>query len=292
MKDSGAASAGEAHLNATARAGSVVAVLGVGLAVATFLRFVAPPDLWLDEALSVNIAKLPLDQLRNALVHDGAPPLYYVLLHGWIGVFGSSSAAVRSLSGILGVAAIGLAYVAGRRLGRTPSARRWLGVSAMVVVAVSPYAIHYASEARMYSLAMVLVLLGVIIGTDAWTAPSVPRLAAIALITVGLLMAQYWSFFLVVPVTVGLVLVSLRGAAAARRSAQRLLLAVLVGGVLFLPWVPTMRTQLAHTGTPWDSPTSPVGATVKSGGRVRRWAGDRGVAADRAARRARRCWES
>ena len=268
MKDSGAASAGETQLTATPRAGSVptmvIVVLGVVLAAATVLRFMAPPDLWLDEALSVNIAKLPLDQLRNALVHDGAPPLYYVLLHGWIGVFGSSSVAVRLLSGCLGVAAIGLAYLAGRRLGRTPTVCRWLGVSAMLVVAVSPYAIHYASEARMYSLAMVLVLLGVIIGTDAWTAPSVPRLAAIALVTVDLLMAQYWSFFLVVPVAVGLVLLSVRGGAAARRSARRMLLAVLAGGGLFLPWVPTMRTQLAHTGTPWDSPTSPVGATVKA----------------------------
>ena len=268
MKDSGAASAGETHLTETTCAGSVpmtaVAAVAVVVAAATVLRFMAPPDLWLDEALSVNIAKLPLDQLRNALAHDGAPPLYYVLLHGWIGIFGSSSVAVRSLSGVLGVAAIGLAYLAGRRLGRTPSVRRWLGISAMIVVGVSPYAIHYASEARMYSLTMVLVLLGVIIGTDAWTAPSVPRLAAIALIAVGLLMAQYWSFFLVVPVTVGLIVLSVRGAAVARRSASRMLLAVLVGGVLFLPWVPTMRTQLAHTGTPWDSPTSPVGATVKA----------------------------
>jgi Predicted membrane protein len=239
-------------------------VLGVGLAAATLLRFIAPSDLWLDEALSVNIAKLPLDQLRNALAHDGAPPLYYVLLHGWIGIFGSSSVAVRSLSGIFGVAAVGLAYLAGRRLGRTRSACRWLGISAMIVVGVSPYAIHYASEARMYSLAMVLVLLGVIIGIDAWTAPSAARLAAITLVTVGLLMTQYWSFFLLVPVTIGLVLVSLRGVELARHSARRLLLAVLVGGVLFLPWVPTMRTQLAHTGTPWDSPTSPIGATVKT----------------------------
>lgn len=270
MLDSGAATAGEAHPTSRplARVGTfppgVVALLGVGLAIATFLRFVAPADLWLDEALSVNIAKLPLHQLRSALVHDGAPPLYYVLLHGWIAIVGSSSFAVRSLSGILGVIMIGLAYCAGRRLGRTASDRRWLGVAAMVVVGASPYAIHYASEARMYTLAMVLVMLGVIVGVDAWTAPSPLRLTAISLITAGLLMAQYWSFFLFVPVTLGLLAVSVRGPAGTRAAARRLVFAVAIGGVLFVPWVPTLGTQLAHTGTPWDVATSPGGALVKT----------------------------
>ena len=78
--------------------GAVVVVVGLGVV----LRFAAGSDLWLDEALTVNIAKLPLDRLRPALLHDGAPPLYYVVLHFWIRVFGSSTAAVRALSGTLG----------------------------------------------------------------------------------------------------------------------------------------------------------------------------------------------
>ena len=45
----------------------------------------SPPEgLWLDEALSVNIAKLPLAQLPGALVQDGSPPLYYLVLHYWM----------------------------------------------------------------------------------------------------------------------------------------------------------------------------------------------------------------
>ena len=48
-----------------------------------FFYFYTRSDLWLDEALSVNIARLPLVDLHEALRHDGAPPLYYVLLHFW-----------------------------------------------------------------------------------------------------------------------------------------------------------------------------------------------------------------
>ena len=70
--------------------------------------------MWLDEALSVNIARLPLGDLHDALKHDGAPPLYYVLLHVWTGVFGTGDVAVRSLSGV----------VHGRRRRRRRGSRR------------------------------------------------------------------------------------------------------------------------------------------------------------------------
>jgi uncharacterized membrane protein len=62
-------------------AGWILAGLVLTVAAAVVLRFVTRSDLWLDEALTVNLAKLPLSDLREALRHDGAPPLFYVLLH-------------------------------------------------------------------------------------------------------------------------------------------------------------------------------------------------------------------
>src|ERR1700675_5090736 len=61
----------------------ILAVAGV-IAVGVALRFFARSDLWADEVLPVNIARLPLSELREALKHDGAPPLYYALLHAWM----------------------------------------------------------------------------------------------------------------------------------------------------------------------------------------------------------------
>src|SRR6185436_1082752 len=63
----------------------VLAILALGVVV----RFVCRSDLWADEALSVAIARLPVDRILSALRHDGAPPLYYLLLHGWMRVFGT-----------------------------------------------------------------------------------------------------------------------------------------------------------------------------------------------------------
>src|ERR1700676_2257923 len=84
--------------------------------VGLVLRFWTRSHLWLDEALTVNIAALPLRQIPGALRHDGAPPLYYAILHVWIRMFGTSAAAVRSLSGVCSVAAVPPMWFAGRRV--------------------------------------------------------------------------------------------------------------------------------------------------------------------------------
>ena len=89
----------------------------VALAASLVMRFWTKSDLWLDEALTVNIARLPLREIPSFLRRDGAPPLYYVLLHFWIGWFGTSDEAVRALSGVIGVITLPFAYLAGKRLG-------------------------------------------------------------------------------------------------------------------------------------------------------------------------------
>src|SRR5580700_1863152 len=88
--------------------------IGIGIVVAAgvFLRFYTHSALWLDEALTVDIARLPLHELPDKLRHDGAPPLYYALL-----LFGQSDLATRSLSGLLGVLTLPVAWFAGKEFG-------------------------------------------------------------------------------------------------------------------------------------------------------------------------------
>ena len=74
--------------------------IGVILAAVLLTLVDNETPLWLDETLSVNIARLPLTKIPQALSHDGAPPLYYVLLHFWIRVFGDGDVAVRALADI------------------------------------------------------------------------------------------------------------------------------------------------------------------------------------------------
>ncbi len=250
-----------------------IVVAGV-LAVAVVLRFVTTSDLWLDEALTVNIAHVPLSQLEDALRRDGAPPLYYLLLHGWMALFGTGDVAVRAMSGVLGVAMLPLAYLAGRRLGGAdPSRRRWVAWGAVLVVASSPYAIRYSTEARMYMLAMVLVLLGYLAIWRAIERPTIGRLVPVSLITAALLYTQYWAFFLVGVVGLTQLWIVWRGRRDQRATAFKVIVAIAVGGLLFVPWLPAFAYQMQHTGTPWDSPTSPptnaaLGIIDFAGGRM------------------------
>lgn len=230
-------------------------VMGAVVAGSVF-RFVTRSALWLDEALSVNIASLPPGDIFEALRHDGHPPLYYLLLHGWMQVAGTGDVAVRSLSGIFGLLTLPLAWIAGVRRGG-----RVLGAVFVAVLAVSPFALRYGSEARMYSLVSFLALAGYLLVDDVVRGRrSGPlRLAAIAGVSGLLLLSHYWSMWLLG--AAGLVcLWQWRRAdePEVRAGALRAALAMAAGGLLFAWWLPTMLYQSAHTGTPWSQPVRPT----------------------------------
>ncbi|MFA5885901.1 MAG: glycosyltransferase family 39 protein [Acidimicrobiia bacterium] len=238
-------------------AGIAVALV---LAAAVVLRFVAKSDLWLDEALSVNIAKLPLSDLPEALKRDGAPPVYYVLLHFWMDVFGESDTAVRALSGVLSLATLPAMYFAGRRLGG-----KWAAWAAVLVLAANPYAFRYATETRMYALVMFVVAWGYLAFVRALEKPSLGRCALVALGVAVLLYAHNWSYYLIATVGIVLLLRAWRGSTAEdRRSAWRVILAMVVGGLCYVPWLPTVAYQLKHTGTPWGDARLPWSALASA----------------------------
>jgi mannosyltransferase len=218
------------------------------------LRFWTRSDLWFDEALSVDVARLPLDDLRGALAHDGHPPLYYVLLHLWMRVFGESDLAVRALAGVFAVAALPLAWRLGERLGGRRAA-----FAALLVLVSSPFAIRYATEARMYTLVMLLVLVGALALRSALERGRRRSLVVVALVSGALLLTHYWSIYLLGGT--GLLLAWLAWRATpgeARRRALAAMGAVAAGGLFFVPWLPTFLEQAASTGTPWGLPARPA----------------------------------
>jgi uncharacterized membrane protein len=230
----------------------VIAVAtAVVLATTLVLRFWTRSDLWLDEALTVNIARQPLHQLPSLLRRDGAPPLFYLLLHVWMGWFGQSDLAVRSLPGVLGVITLPLAWLAGRRVGG-----RTVGWAALLLVATSPFAVRYDTEARMYSLVVLLTVLGVLALDRSLRVPRPGNLVAVAVVTALLLYSHYWSLYLVGTTMLWLAWTAWRGRPTWRRGARASLAAAAVGCLAFVPWVPVFLFQSAHTGTPWATPAN------------------------------------
>ncbi|MGQ9839189.1 MAG: glycosyltransferase family 39 protein [Anaerolineae bacterium] len=113
-------------------------------------------DLWLDEGISYWIARKPLLEvisysLGRAWEH---PPLYYMMLHGWMRLVGDSEFALRALSwGGMMLAASGAARLA----------RRWFGSQvaalATLVIVTNPMVVKQARDARMYAWLMALAAL-------------------------------------------------------------------------------------------------------------------------------------
>src|SRR5260221_4462993 len=231
-----------------------IVILAIGtLAAGLLMRFWTRSDLWLDEALTVNIAKLPLRDIPRALRHDGAPPLYYALLHVWMRVFGDSDVAIRSLSGVISAGSLPLMWMAARRAAGRGA--EWVGV---VLLASSPFAIRYATEARMYALVVLLVLVGYLRLTKALERahPTAGDVVALAVISRLLLLTHYWSLYLLMALGAGLGYQLAFGRRDRRDTYLRVLVATAAGGLLFVPWLPAFAYQLKHTGTPWADPAS------------------------------------
>ena len=235
-----------------AHVATALAVVGV-VVVAVVLRFWTRSPLWLDEALSVNIARLPFDEMVDALRRDGHPPLYYLLLHVWTEVFGTGNLAVRSLSGIFAVATLAVAWPAGRRYGGRAAA-----VALVVLLASSPFAVRYATEARMYSLVAFLVLSGWLAVRNVLERPTWPWRAALAACTGFLLLSHYWAFYVLAVVGGMLLWLAWRRTGDERRRAGQALLTMAAGSLLFLPWLPSFLEQAGSTGTPWGRPDRPA----------------------------------
>ena len=213
--------------------------------------------LWLDEAQSVAIAR-SAGGIVDGLRADGAPPLYYALLHVWMRVVGDGDAAVRSLSAVAAAGAVLVtALLVKRLLGATAA------VAAAAIMSVHPFLVRYASEARMYTT-MCLAAAAILLLADRTLRGGRRVHVALALTTTAALLTHYWAIPFVagggVLAAAAVVTGRLRSRRDAELAARRVLLALVVGGVLTAPWWPVARFQSQRTGTPWSSPPSALDA--------------------------------
>jgi mannosyltransferase len=203
---------------------------------------------WIDEGLSVGIAHHGFLDIPGVLRKDGSPPLYYMLLHVWMGVVGGDGESrTHALSVVFATLTIPAAWVAGRRLFGERAA--WASAA---LCATLPFLTYYAQETRMYALVALL-------GTGAsgafaiayarrerWAIPVFSVLTALTVYT------HNWGLFLGVGMGVAF-LVLWRTAAPEDRGAlfRDGVLGFGLLLVLYAPWLPTLLFQARHTGAPW-----------------------------------------
>lgn len=130
----------------------VTAVVGSGLIGGAISLWIGlRQSVWFDEAYSILVAKQPVGELVHLVGLDTHPPLYYILLKTWAGLFGWTEISLRSMSAIALVLAI---IVAGLLVRKLFGAR--IAIGTVLLLMIAPLILRYGFEIRMYSLGMLI----------------------------------------------------------------------------------------------------------------------------------------
>lgn len=209
------------------------------------------------------------DSIRSLAIEDSQhPPLYYILVRQWVAMFGNTVWIARSLSGLISLLIFPAIYwlyhelflFADIKQQFTPFQRRLTGAVAMMVVAVSPFHILYAQEAREYVLWSVLTL--------AMSALLLRMLRRSTLLNWGLYACLLGASLNTHPFTVLVVFAhSIYVLMVERfRPTRRLLsylLFVLGGFLWFVPWLFIIISKAGTAGASWTAQPIPLPVLLK-----------------------------
>jgi mannosyltransferase len=208
-----------------------------------------------DEGFAVTFVGQSLSKIIAAMATtEPNPPLYWLVLKGWMALAGRSELATRWPSVLAGVLTAALTYRLGRAL-LGPKA----GLTAALLTACSPLLIWYAQDARVYSLVTMLV------AAAAWqTWEAVRRQAWRYWLAAGGLwwLALFAHYFAVLPfAAVGLALLL---APETRRRWRAGLVLCLGVGLAQLPWALYVAPLMIGHSKNWIVPTNVAEALWKT----------------------------
>ncbi|HEX8744452.1 MAG TPA: hypothetical protein VF712_15090 [Thermoleophilaceae bacterium] len=200
---------------------------------------------WIDEGISVGIAKHSLTEIPGVLRQDGSPPLYYLILNLWTGAFGTREVVTHDLSVVFALACIPAGYWAASVWSRGA------GLAVATLAAFSPFLDIHALETRMYSLVALLGMLAAGAYVRGFVFRRARFVPVFAVLLALMLYTHNWSLFLALGAGLGILAL-----AAVRRDLRLLRDGVLAGAgalVLYAPWIPSLLYQAKHTGAPWSA---------------------------------------
>ncbi len=134
-----------------------LAAFAVAMAVVLGAANLGGPSLWHDEAVQVLVAK-NIAETGRAVLPSGKPhpvaPAFNAVVAGCIGLFGDGEAVVRAPSVFFNACNVFLTFLVVRLL-----LGRWTGLAAAFAMALSPWTVAWAREARFYAMQQTCYLL-------------------------------------------------------------------------------------------------------------------------------------
>lgn len=215
---------------------------------------------WMDEAITVGISSHPLTAIPGILRMDGSPPLFYLILHVWMGWFGDSPTATHSLTLIFAEATIPLGYWAGASI----SGKR-AGLMTATMFALIAFLDGYSTETRMYGLMGLLGLLGTIGFVNGFALRKRRYIPLYVVAQALMFYTHAWAIFFCAAAFVAAVilwLTSEQDPEFRQNFIKDVVISFVVAVLLFVPWMPNFIFQALHTGAPW-APKPHFGAPIQ-----------------------------
>lgn len=219
------------------------------------LSFISKASIWHDEGYTMGLATQSLSQIISRTARDVHPPLYYLLLHFWLGLFGTSELAARSFSVLAILLIIVISWLLIKRLFGAGSARL-----AVLLLAIAPFLIRYGQEARMYTWVALFIVLATYLLVVALDRSSRKHLYLYGVVMALALYTHYYSV-LFVPLHWLYVWCRGRGLTKARPAktfswlSRDWLGTNALIAIMFLPWLPKAYAQFSRVqGGFWISP--------------------------------------
>ncbi len=193
---------------------------------------------WTDELYVVWEARQPLPVIFDPRLHVQHPPGYRLALHSWLGL-GLGETWIRLLPALAGILLIPVAWMLVRAL--WPSHPGAAG-SVTLLVATSPFLVHYSQDVTTYSWTMLWVTISVLLLVYAWRIDSRWLWAAWAISMAGALYSHYFSIFPLAVEGAATLALGIVGGRAVRGRLVRAVFAMLGAVVLYIPWLWTLMT--------------------------------------------------
>ncbi len=197
-----------------------------------------------DEVWSVKTSSLNYRSELAALKADVHPPLYFLILHSWLRLFGTGERAVRALSGLFYVMSVLAIFAIGREIYGSKT-----GLLCAGIYLCSPLAILAAQFARMYSLLSFLSIISTWLFLQFSIKPRDSRLLFALFVAVNILGTfTHIAFFFLLFAQILVFLFYRHG------RMKRFALAIVLSLVPYLVlWAPILLTQITNSaeGAAW-----------------------------------------
>jgi len=201
------------------------------------ILFIDSNDVAKDEPFSIYTAQMPLSDIIVYLRGGNNPPLYEILLHFWIKLFGIGAFSVRFPSLIFSC----LTAVVIFRIGKSVFSFS-TGVVASFIFTLSSLQMYFAHEARVYPLFLLLASLSFLLLLKYIIEGKKIFLILLCLIDILLIYSHYFGFFILLNQMLGLLFYK-----KIRSHFVVLLMLAFAVIVSFLPMLPSFIMQFYYS---------------------------------------------